>query len=516
MYKLLIVDDEEIERRAIEYIVERGVSSIGEIMQATNGQEAVALASTFEPDIIIMDISMPGLNGIKSADVIKKFLPDAHIIFLTAYDEFNYAKEAVKIGADDFVVKPASHEMIEKAIESSINSIEEKNRQVEKSETTKEKLKDASKYLQECLVEALIAGESNREKIEKYFSFINIDFEYSYGSVVSIDFLDKNRLSRQSLEIRKELIFEKFNAKIQSEIEKCITYIKGNYLYIITFDTEYEKLIVGRSRLREVVGALSKKISQEYNAAVDFGVGDISKSVETIWCSFAKAKEQINKKSDVETGDFSTSLLEKLTTCILNNSVNEIKSVVVDLQAMLRKDNYSIEDYRIRLLEFSILLKQMIIQKTNRPISIDDGLYIVASKVNSVDEGAEFVQYYIDSLCRICAMDDKDKNAIIVNQLALYINEHISENITLEQLAEVSKLSTFYICKLFKKYLKMNFSDYVTYIRIKKAKKLLVDPCLSIKEISFKTGYADPNYFTRVFKKETGVSPTSFRKQYMI
>ncbi len=75
MYKLLIVDDEEIERRAIERIVDKSNIEIGDIKQASNGQEAVAISSTFEPDIIIMDINMPGLDGINAARVIKKFLP---------------------------------------------------------------------------------------------------------------------------------------------------------------------------------------------------------------------------------------------------------------------------------------------------------------------------------------------------------------------------------------------------------------------------------------------------------
>lgn len=516
MYKLLIVDDEEIERRAIEYIISNSNMNISEMQQATNGQDAVAKSSVFEPDIIIMDINMPGLNGIKAAAVIKKFLPTTHIIFLTAFDEFDHAKEAIKLGADDFIVKPASAETLEKAIINSIKNIEHSIEQLNRKKKTENKLKGASTYLKECLVEAFILGESDIDKINKYLSFTNIDFDYSYGAVASADFEKERTRNPANVKAKKIIIYDRLKNEINKTVKKNITYLKGDCLYLFVYDTSKEKIVINQAGINEAFDRISKYALSVHRIEMDFANGSISESVDKIWRSFSGAKKQIYKKIKVEFGNFSKDILSTLANDIISNRVNSINNQLVNVQNILVSENTNMEDYRVKLLEFSILLKKNIILTINRPIIIDDGLYIIASKTKSYDEGANFLSYYCDKLCEICAMDEeKDKNIIIVGHMAEYIKEHIAENITLEKMSEVSKLSSYYISRLFKKCLKMNFSDYVTYVRIKNAKNLLKNPYLSIKEISFKSGYADPNYFARVFKKETQISPTTFRKRHM-
>ena len=515
MFKLLIVDDEEIERRAIEHIINTGTMNISETEQASNGQEAIAVASTFDPDIIIMDITMPGLDGIKAASIIKKFLPDTHIIFLTAFDEFDYAKEALKLGADDFLVKPASPETIETTISSSINRIQQKKEQQHKNQLTKEKLKGASKYLEECFVKALIDGESDEKKINKYLSFINIDFDFSFGSVISIQFEKPNLYTSDILDIKKYKIFEKLAAQLSSSINKSILYFEGFYLYLFVFANSFENISKSRSMLGGIAENIKKEIYEEHKVVINLGVGDICKSVDTIWNSFMQAKEMIIKKYDANHNNISLSLIETLAQSIVDIDRHVGKSQINRIQKILLKECEDIEKCRIRLLEFSIMLKQVIANKVHRPISIDDSLYLAISKIESAEEGAEYLEYYVEKLRKISSVDEQDKNAIILNKIAMYIEEHISENITLEHLSEISKLSSFYLCKLFKKYLKMNFVDYLTFVRIKKSKNLLSDPYLSVKEICFECGYTDPNYFARVFKRETGMSPSRYRRQHV-
>ena len=106
MYTLLIADDEGLEREALRYIIQRGNERIDRIIEAANGREAVESARSQEPDIAILDIKMPGTNGVEAARKIKEFLPSCRIIFLTAFDTFDYAREALRLGAEDFLVKP--------------------------------------------------------------------------------------------------------------------------------------------------------------------------------------------------------------------------------------------------------------------------------------------------------------------------------------------------------------------------------------------------------------------------
>ncbi|MEX1377498.1 MAG: response regulator [Eubacteriales bacterium] len=513
MYKLLIVDDEEIERRAIENIIKKSSIDISEIAQAANGQEAVAVASTFEPNIIIMDITMPGLNGIKAAHIIKKFLPESHIIFLTAFDEFDYAKDAIKLGADDFLVKPASPDTIEGTINNSIRNIENKKIQMQKTQLTQEKLTGASKYLEECLVEALIDGESDEGKIEKYLSFTNIEFRYSFGAILTINIDEAEAYSDTSLEIKKEMIIGKIKKELETSFEKSIIYTEYPFLYVFIYSQDYSSLTEVLAELDNALIEIKQKIHTENKVTIEYGIGEICSNKSSIWKSFMQAKEIVMNKKEVNINKISTDIISDLAASIINDDKHSEKTLLKQVHSILESKCKTIDDYKMALFEFSISLKHFVVNKLGKTISVDDSLYLVASKIKNIGEGKDFMEYYAEKLRILCSIDEQDKNAIIVNQLAMYIEEHISENITLENLAEISKLSSFYICKLFKKYLKMNFIDYVTFVRIKNAKKLLEDPYLSIKEISFKSGYADPNYFARVFKKETGISPSIYRKQ---
>lgn len=514
-YKLLIVDDEEIERRAIEYIVNKNNDKISQINQAANGQEAVANASLYEPDIIIMDINMPGLNGIKATSVIKKFLPDVHVIFLTAFDEFNYAKEAIKLGADDFVVKPASPETLNKAINHSIQEIEEKNDKEKQYEKMEEKLEEASEYLKERFLEAMVAGEIDAKNANKYLAFINIDVQFSYAIVVSMSFEKEHRLIGPNLEIKKQKIRAKLINKFSKYTKKYIMYMHKNYIYIFVYDTSHEQIYNGQTQLRQAIVETSEIAAKEYRTFIDFGIGDVFDSIGLMWRSFSQAKTCAKKKVEDVAYNYSNELINQLGNDIIKNDKNLIRKRINDIQSTFIKENEPVEEYRIRLLEFSILLKQIVIEKIDRPISIDENLYVMATKVSTIDEGMDYLTFYTHELCETCSRADKDKNSIIIDDMISYISTHISENITLEQLSDKSGLSTFYLSKLFKKHLNMNFSDYLTFIRMKMAKRLLKNPYLSVKEISCRTGYADPNYFTRVFKKEMSVSPTRYRKQYV-
>lgn len=110
MYSVLIVDDEPIEREAIRYFIAKAALDFTTVKEACNGIEAVERAWDTMPDIIIMDIRMPGKTGLEAAVEIRQFLPDCKFIFLTAYSEFDYAQKAVKIKAEDFIIKPAYSE----------------------------------------------------------------------------------------------------------------------------------------------------------------------------------------------------------------------------------------------------------------------------------------------------------------------------------------------------------------------------------------------------------------------
>jgi YesN/AraC family two-component response regulator len=124
MYKLLVVDDEAIEREAIQYFIQQAGLKFEALEEATNGIEAVSKAAALEPQIIIMDIRMPGKDGLEAAKEIRQFNSDCKIIFLTAFSEFEYAQKAIKVKAEDFIIKPADSEALLRVLNSVITDLD--------------------------------------------------------------------------------------------------------------------------------------------------------------------------------------------------------------------------------------------------------------------------------------------------------------------------------------------------------------------------------------------------------
>ena len=124
MYKILLVDDEALEREALKIIIEESFSNAKVVGEARFGRESIELNEELNPDIILMDIKMPGINGIEATKIIKDKNKDKYIIILTAYDEFAFAQNAIKAGANDYLLKPARPEEVVAAIEKCIKEIE--------------------------------------------------------------------------------------------------------------------------------------------------------------------------------------------------------------------------------------------------------------------------------------------------------------------------------------------------------------------------------------------------------
>jgi len=126
MFQLLIADDEYIEREALKSIINRNFQNSFTIVEASNGLEAVKQAKSLDPDIIFIDIKMPGQSGIEAVRQIREFLPDADIVMITAYDYFDYAKEAISLKVSEFLIKPIDVKSVITLVDTLIMNLQKK------------------------------------------------------------------------------------------------------------------------------------------------------------------------------------------------------------------------------------------------------------------------------------------------------------------------------------------------------------------------------------------------------
>ena len=512
-YKILIVDDEPIEREAIKFILKRESLFDFEFFEAVNGQEAISNAALYLPDIILMDIQMPGLNGIEATRIIKKISQDCKIIFLTAYNEFDYAHEAIKLGVSDFIIKPATNERFIEVIKKTIEILQTEKEQKLRKEEMESKLEQVTKYLENEFLTSLINGDIEESQGKEYLEFNGVNFNWGMGIVVRTKADPEAVPSILRLQMLRQRFLEKLMTRLNMMINHKYSVILKDYIYLFVLGDTQNELLQVQQRIRKAINEISVSFAEEYKFYTDFGIGDPCNKLDCLWKSFSLAKGNCNKRQPVKEVMSEQNLKALVKSLSDQDEVNFIRYIELVFED-ISKQSETIEHLRIKLYEQFILIRDWISDKMFDADLQTFDLFNQTMKINTEHEAKcllrDFCHQYMEKINK----QKSDRSSIILDQLIVYINMHYAENLTLDQLSSVCYLSPSYISKVFKKHLDTHFIDYVSSVRIKVAKRLMKNPELSMKEISSEIGYVDPNYFTRVFKKYEGMTPSEYRSKF--
>ncbi|MBQ8007267.1 MAG: response regulator, partial [Lachnospiraceae bacterium] len=184
MYRILLADDEGIVINSLSMIITKNFESQFEIETAKSGRMAIEVADRFRPDIIFMDIQMPGINGIEAMKEIRSILPSVIFVVLTAYDKFDYAKEAISLGVIDYLNKPYNQKSIVNVINKGIEELDMRREKRRQDLQTKERLETVVPIIENGFISSIIFEEPFEEDIDNYKSLLGIDSSYGYMAAV--------------------------------------------------------------------------------------------------------------------------------------------------------------------------------------------------------------------------------------------------------------------------------------------------------------------------------------------
>jgi len=417
--KLLIVDDEDLIRQGILFMLQGSGLSFDEIVEAASGRSAVSLARQHSPEIILMDIRMPGLDGISAARQICDFNEGCRIVFLTAYDHFEYAREAVRCKARDFLVKPVSKEDLVKSLRACWDEVSRNKAEKNKEERVKQALFYS---VEEFLVNRLLSGPGLSP--QQLWSKLRI---IAAGPVDT--WFGPDRLPNVCL------VFEA-GERLPAEAVKSVRSLKVAEVSCPVIMEQSERGLICLAWVPES-GGRAKDISMGLAL-------ELSRLLDRIGCPVRRAG---------------------------------VGKVYTDL-----KDLRQSHSDALRALDYGTVGS-----------AGEEGFKILHA--DGIDEDKLYSRPYQ-----------------VVRKVIKYLEDNYDKRVSLEDAAQQVYLNPVYLSAIIKQETGSTFSDYLTLIRVEKAKKMLAQS-LPVKEVAVAVGYPDSNYFCRVFKKVTGDTATGYRKK---
>ena len=507
---LLIADDEENIRKALNGIIDWEKIHVKVCGIAKDGKEALEKIYELEPDITLMDIRMPLMTGLEVLEVIKKEKLKVKTIMLSGFDEFAYARTAIENGAVNYLLKPCRPEHIMSAVvevrDEIVKAREQKNRTKQLNlELKSTRYEVKNKYIADLIL------TTNEQMVKKCVNQIGYEIgEFTYCFVIHPS--------------DNTLFFKNQQEAIIDYIEKSMDAIAGsvaeNIIVITNSTKEYDK-----KKLRDFLIKIKNFISKNYGISVSAGVGNVINLKEGLNISDQNALRALDMIHFIGTDfiifydsiygnkefEYPVQIEEKIFAAIKEKDMKKCNQRVDEFFRLADEwDSYGIIKNAMALLlslyHYTILLELKADDIFEKPLELME--YIGKCK------NKEEISKRIKTQCNLMIgqLDNHHTGNPFVNAAKMYIDKNYMKDITLSMVANEIYITSGYLSTLFKQVTGDSFVNYLNRVRIEQACDLLKDVRLKTYEVAYQVGFQDEKYFTKVFKKLKGTSPSHYRK----
>ncbi|MDO5422125.1 MAG: response regulator [Eubacteriales bacterium] len=532
MYKVLLVDDEALIREAISENIPWEDLGYRLTASCKNGREAMEIIRKDPPDLLLTDINMPYMDGIELARLVYEEYQDTKVVIISGYDEFEYAKQAVKYQVLEYILKPITPQEMTETLLRIRAKLDEKRNQ----EASIRKIQGAYSrnlpVLRGRFLNSLLLGKVDAKdipgKMEDYR--VSLQGPCYMTAIVTTD--DLQPFLQQSTEYKKDLAyFAVYN--IADEIVKrnqC-----GETLQSV--DESTVLIFQGNAKMEEQVLKLCEEIQESVkkylNLACSIGIGLCVHSLERLNESYADAEKSLEFKFLLGPGQviYAKNLLENRTRLDVNVP-RFANALVLEIKADHREGiRTEIRNFISSLREIYVARNRSIFYIQNLILSVMNGLDTTSlneDKIFSQEQDLFHAIYQKEHLseiaqeltafCENLAESLHDEKDSYCKKQALFALDYIEKNywdssISLNSVCNYLAMSTSYFSSIFKAYTGETFIEALTKKRIEKAKSLLEHTTKKSYEIADEVGYSDPHYFSSAFKKMTGMTPTEYAKK---
>ena len=521
-YKVFLVEDEVAAREGIRDNVDWKINGFEYCGDASDGEMALPLLQTTRPDVLITDIRMPFMDGLQLSKIVHERMPWIKIIILSGHDEFDYAQKAIELGVAEYLLKPVTVRNIHNSLQKITTQLDRERKEQKDLEDLREQLKENRDTLRERLLLKLVVGAIlSTDAIER-------------GHLLGLDLIARCYLVvilKAELDDRSE----QFDYDEYRQVQEIVAgRVRNNPdIFLLNRDWEEQVLVMKgetpeyleeeRDRLLDTIKQDVKK--SRYHLAV--GTGTTKKRIADIYHSFIEALAGIQKVTNInnpgaELAVEKTELLEIDKTAVENylrsgelDGIDEFFDGYIRPLGDTALNSYLIKNY---IVVDVIMAAAKYVREwggdIDKVIPELDSIESILASIKTVDNLKEQVCNILVSALTFRDSQTQLKHAKLIQQAKNYIDEHYMDaDLSLNDITTLINLSPSHFSAVFSRETNQTFMNYLTITRIQKAKELLRSTSLKSSDISYRVGYNDPHYFSFVFKKNTGFSPSQFRMQ---
>ncbi len=528
MYKIMLADDEGIVIDALKFIIEKNFGDACIVEYAKTGRNVIELAETFRPDIAFMDIQMPGINGIEAMKEIKKFNSSIMYIVLTAYDKFDYAKEAINLGVLDYLNKPIEQTKIVEILKKAMARIDAARAQRTNELIIREKLETVVPIIESGLIYEVLFQEHFKEDINNFKNLLGIKSDYGFMmAFVFGDTQEGNHMTNAvGASIKAQSSYQILREMIKDTFPGIIGPVMGNKIPLF-MPTEQENFnYAERIEIIEKSRELARRMWKRVDVRFRVGIGSIHPMNEASFSYNEAVNSLINTTAsvahvnDLPIGceyeeSYPIDLEKKIFSAVERGEYSAcVEATGRFYDWMLEAHGESKNDIKLKVLEFVLWAEHMAYESggmTYHFRSRSDYLPTLY-EMSGHDELRGWFVAKIGDACHNVKQKKEESSSSVVEKAKSFIKAQYHRDISLDDVSKEVDISPYYFSKLFKEEAGENFIEYLTNIRLKKAKELLDTTEMSMKEIGIQIGYSDPNYFSRIFKKNFGITPTEYKE----
>ena len=534
--KVFLVEDEMVIRRGIKNSIDwekEGYIFCGE---ASDGELAYPMIIKEKPDILITDIRMPFMDGLELCKLVKKELPNIKILILSGYDEFDYAKEAIRLGVTEYLLKPISSGKLLEALNGVSESIRREKEDKDLVRKYMEEMRENTEHEKQKFFEQMIAGNLSMadalETGKKYemnlsagmYNLLLFRFTLGKENRKSGELLGEAEYAIEKLTERLEYVFE-FQRGVEGwafllmadneeqmservkELSKDLEEIMKNYSIIAYFGgigQPVARLRELEESFREAERALAARFTMELNRII---------SVEDI-----RMAQNVDTLDDIEITSFgeiekTRTMLEKFLNNGAEDEIDEFVDVYINelpeenLKSVLMRQ-YIIMDAYIVMMSFCEKIEGIEGEMQAQSEELKNSM----KTIQTLEEIKNYIRMLLKKIIGVRDTISGRRYSDIIEIAKDQIRKtYMSDEISLNTIAAEVGMSPSYFSSIFSKEMGKTFVEYLTEIRMDRAKELLMCSSMKTSEIGYEVGYKDPHYFSYIFKKTQNCTPKEFR-----